>query len=161
MSAGNIIDPHDSLNIPMKHYVFGMRHANLVVKRVHIQTLITSVNFRHTKHVFYAIYFSKLRSPFSSNSDDLSVLSPVESVYKNHTWQIWSLGSPAFHIRWLLLFGTCICRTTWRPNLPNMHWIALIIHFLWEITSSYGKVIFGFTFNIGKIYKLHDWITSM
>ena len=40
MSAGNIIDPHGSLNIPMKHYVFEMMHANLVVKRVHIQTLI-------------------------------------------------------------------------------------------------------------------------
>ena len=26
-SACNIIDPHDSLNIPMKHYVFGMGHA--------------------------------------------------------------------------------------------------------------------------------------
>ncbi len=42
MSAGNMIDPHDSLNIPMKHYVFGMRHAILVVTRVHIQTLIYS-----------------------------------------------------------------------------------------------------------------------
>ncbi len=40
LSASNIIDPHDSLNIPMKHNVFGMRHANLVGKRVHIQTLI-------------------------------------------------------------------------------------------------------------------------
>ncbi len=36
LSASNIIDPHDSLNIPMKHNVFGMRHANLVGKRVHI-----------------------------------------------------------------------------------------------------------------------------
>ena len=59
MSAGNIIDPHDSLNIPMKH----------------------SVNFRHTIHIFYAIYFSKLKSPFSSNSEDLSALCPVESVF--------------------------------------------------------------------------------
>ena len=40
LSASNIIDPHDSLYIPMKHNVFGMRHANLVGKRVHIQTLI-------------------------------------------------------------------------------------------------------------------------
>ena len=40
----------------------------------------TSVNFRHTIHVFYAIYFSKLKSPFSSNSEDLSALCPVESV---------------------------------------------------------------------------------
>ncbi len=42
---------------------------------------ITSVNFRHTIHVFYAIYFSKLKSPYSSNSEDLSALCPVESVY--------------------------------------------------------------------------------
>ncbi len=40
LSAGNIIDPHDSLNIPIKHNVFGMRHANLVGKRVHMQILI-------------------------------------------------------------------------------------------------------------------------
>ncbi len=55
MSAGNMIDPHRSLNIPMKHYVF------------------------------YAIYFSKLKSPFSSNSEDLSALCLVESVqvYEN------------------------------------------------------------------------------
>ncbi len=33
MSAGNIIDPHDSLNVPMIRYVFGMRHANLFVKK--------------------------------------------------------------------------------------------------------------------------------
>ncbi len=26
-----------------------------------------------------------------------------------------------------------------------MHLIALIVHFLWEIASSYGKVVFGFT----------------
>ncbi len=41
---------------------------------------ITSVNFRHTIHVFYASYFSKLKSPFSSNSQELSALCPVESV---------------------------------------------------------------------------------
>ena len=59
MSAGNIIDPHDSLNIPMKR-------ENLLVS--------------HAIHVFYAIYFSKLKSQFSSNSEDLSALCPVESV---------------------------------------------------------------------------------
>ena len=75
LSASNIIDPHDSLNIPMKHNVFGMRHAKLVGKRVHIQTLISG-----TIHVFYAIYFLKLKSPFLSNSKDLSALCPVESV---------------------------------------------------------------------------------
>ena len=47
LSAGNIINPHDSPNIQMKHN---------------------------------AIYFSKLKSPFSSNSQDLSALCPVESV---------------------------------------------------------------------------------
>ncbi len=41
---------------------------------------ITSVNFRHTIHVFYAIYFSKLKSAFSSSSRDLSALCPIESV---------------------------------------------------------------------------------
>ncbi len=30
--------------------------------------------------IFYAIYFSKLKSPFSGNSQDLSALCPVESV---------------------------------------------------------------------------------
>ena len=41
------------------------------------------------------------------------------------------------------------CGTTWRPVLPNMHWIALIVHFLWEIASSSCKVVFGFTYELG------------
>ncbi len=36
---------------------------------------------------FYAIYFSKLKSPFLSNSEDLSALCPVESV-----WVKWHFG---------------------------------------------------------------------
>ncbi len=42
MHAGNIIDLHDSLNIPLKRYILGIKLANLVVRRVHvhIQTLI-------------------------------------------------------------------------------------------------------------------------
>ncbi len=50
-SEGNIIDAYDNLNIPMKHV-----------------------------HVFYAIFFSKVKSPFLSNSEDLCALCPVESV---------------------------------------------------------------------------------
>ncbi len=47
-AKGVHIDPHDSLNTPLKHYFFGMRHANLVVKRVHIF-------FRKSKDHFLAI----------------------------------------------------------------------------------------------------------
>ncbi len=77
LSAGNIIDPHDSLNIPKNH---------------------------------------KLKSPFSSNSQDLSALCPVESVtypfkypmplYRNGTcpsimWSnvSWLLPSLSDHLR--------------------------------------------------------------
>ncbi len=33
---------------------------------------------------------------------------------------------------------------TWR-KLPNMHRTVIIVHFIWEIASSHGKIVFGFT----------------
>ncbi len=42
--------------------------------------LNTSVHFRHTVHVFHAIIFPIIKSPFLSNSEDLCALCPVESV---------------------------------------------------------------------------------
>ncbi len=49
-------------------------------------------------------------------------------------------------IRWLCRrYDFQGCGTTWRPSLPNMHLIALIVHFSWEIASSSCTVVFGFT----------------
>ena len=39
------------------------------------------MNFRHIIHAFHAIFFSKVKSPFFSNLEDLCALCPVESVY--------------------------------------------------------------------------------
>ncbi len=48
----------------------------------------SSLNFRHSIHVFYAIIFAKVKSPFFGNSKDLCALCPVESMYGNlPAWQ--------------------------------------------------------------------------
>ncbi len=57
--AGDNIDPHNSLNIALKHYMCWIWHINLVV---------------------HAIIFAKVQTSFFSNSEDLCALCPVESV---------------------------------------------------------------------------------
>ncbi len=43
-------------------------------------------------------------------------------------------------------YGFQGCGTAQGRNLPSMVCMALIVQFLWEIASSYGKVVFGPTF---------------